>query len=54
MPESGTILIFVDTFNIKDISLRGFNLFGSQIDENGYYQEKENFSIIRYLIEKIN
>jgi hypothetical protein len=48
---------YVDTFIINGrfgaAVLQGFYLFGNRIDENGYYQEKEDPTITRYLIENI-
>lgn len=48
---------YVDSFVIEGrfgaAVIQGFNLLGSQIDENGYYQEKEDSTITRYLIENI-
>jgi hypothetical protein len=53
----GDYIDYVDTFIINGRSgaavLQGFNLFGSRIDENGYYQEKEESLITHYLIENI-
>lgn len=53
----GYYIDFVDTFIIEGrfgaAVLQGFNLLGSRIDENDYYQEKEDPTITRYLIENI-
>jgi hypothetical protein len=53
----GDYIDYVDTFIIDGrlgaAVLQEFYLFGNRIDENGYYQEKEDPTITRYLIENI-